>query len=403
MLKTVTENISIKLSQLDRIKLETLSMEHRNLYNNQLAWLKENNLDFKKLNAEYVRFRNSNELTIPSKSAQNTNRSLITSIKSYITLKKTDPNAKFPAKFKSHKHGFCSFEYDWNGGIGGFKITEDKLIILKPRIEILLSNRLKEILLKYSVKIIKFSGRKDDIYLNIVYEVLPEKIINENWLSIDPGLTSIITGITNKAKVLQYENNTYKRLEKSVDKLKSKKDKKKKFSNRYTKIKSVLNKKQRKLTNKRKNFHHNLTKEIINFCKEENISKIIYGDIKTKSLAKSKTANKGLNKATQNRGTLSRVKTFLAYKAEQAGMKFVLQNEAYTSRTNCLTGEIMKCDLSVREFEINPGLIIDRDVNAAINIAQRNLGVWSPQLKYLQEINTFKRYIAGSGCMSKFV
>jgi hypothetical protein len=127
----------LKLSYLEKVKLETLSMEHRQLYNHQLAWLKEQGkLDFKALNSEYVRYRHEQGLTIASKSAQNTNRSLEANIKSYLSLKKTDPSARFPSKFKSWKFGFTAFEYDWNNGSGGFKLDGDKLVIRHVGLEL---------------------------------------------------------------------------------------------------------------------------------------------------------------------------------------------------------------------------------------------------------------------------
>ena len=135
--------------------------------------------------------------------------------------------------------------------------------------------------------------------------------------------------------------------------------------------------------------------EVIKFCKIESIGKIFYGDIKTKKLTKSKTASTGLNKATQNRGTLGRTKSFLRYKSGLNGIDFVLTNEAYTSKTNCYTGEIYEnMNLGTRVVEINNGVYLDRDINAAINIARRNLGSWLPQLKWISQISISERYVA---------
>ncbi len=73
-------------------KLWSLSNEHAQLYNHLLDQV------WKQINEDYKNFRNDNQLTIPSKSAQNTSRVLIDSIKSYYALKKKDPNAKFPKR-----------------------------------------------------------------------------------------------------------------------------------------------------------------------------------------------------------------------------------------------------------------------------------------------------------------
>jgi len=391
--RTIKFNISSSLSYIDKLKIYTLSNEHRLLWNHLLGWCQENRADFKQLNQEYVKFRNENELTIPSKSAQNTCRAFINAILGFYALKENDPTARFPYKFKSWKH-FTSFTYDWNQGCGGFKLTEDKLILLKPRVEIALPNFLKNIDLS-DVKLITFTFTDGKYWLHVVYD---QKVVKKessgNWLSIDPGLSSIITGITNTGIAIQYSNTKFTHLEKSVDHLKSIRDKKVKYSKRYERIKALVKKTQKKLSCKQKYFHHKLTREVIDFCQEHDISKIIHGDIKTKSLTKSKVAHSGLNKSSQNRGTLSRVKQFLAYKAEEVGIAHVLQNEAWTSKTNCYTGEIIQdMTLSTRTIEIEPGLSIDRDVNGAINIAQKNLGVWLPQLEWIREISILKRYV----------
>ena len=108
--------------------INTLSDEHRILYNHLLESIGDKPVSFKGINNCYKDYRNLNQLTISSKSAQNTAIGLTNNIKSFYALKKKDPDAEFPYKYKSYKY-FCSFMYDWNGGGGGFKFTDGKLII----------------------------------------------------------------------------------------------------------------------------------------------------------------------------------------------------------------------------------------------------------------------------------
>ena len=71
--RTLKVRIDRSLSYGDRVKLETMSNEHRLLYNHLLEQTQgEIGSDFKKLNSAYVNFRHENKLTIPSKAAQNT-------------------------------------------------------------------------------------------------------------------------------------------------------------------------------------------------------------------------------------------------------------------------------------------------------------------------------------------
>jgi transposase len=92
---------------------------------------------------------------------------------------------------------------------------------------------------------------------------------------------------------------------------------------------------------------------------------------------------------------LGRTKGFLQYKSGLNRIHFVLTNEAYTSKTNCYTGELYPdMHLGTRSVQIDGDVYLDRDINAAINIARRNLGSWLPQLQWISQITTAERYVA---------
>ena len=164
-----------------------------------------------------------------------------------------------------------------------------------------------------------FTKEKSNYYVSITYK---EKCFlqkeNDNFISIDLGVSNIVTCYSNKINNLQIQNNRFFKLEKQANKLQSKLDKKKKYSKKYKRIKLLLNKKQRKISNKNKDFQHKISRKIINICKENEIHTLIVGDIKVKK-CKIKY-KKGLNKSTQGRGTLGRFKNFLQYKASISGL-----------------------------------------------------------------------------------
>lgn len=397
--RTLKFRIDKNLSQSDLIKLWTLSLEHTKLYNHLLDQTKNESIgcDFKKLNQSYKDFRLENQLTIPSKSAQNTCASLINNIKSFFALRKTDKNAKFPRRYKSSRN-FQTFTYDWNNGCGGFFFTKTELVIRQPNeIRIVLPQFVLDDYDFDDVKIVTFY--EGEIPNSIFCSITVSKFASDRsldldpsrFLSIDPGLSSIVSGITCDGKAFKIKNKDFRGEDKANDRIKSKRDRKKKHSRRYARLNVLFKRKSAKTKNKRKDFHHKLTKSIVDFCISENIGQIIHGDINTKSLTKTKFANKGLNRSSQNRGTLSRIKSFLAYKAFNSGISHELQNEAYTSKTNCYTGEIIQnMNLSVRKIPLTENLTIDRDINGAINIAikffSRHSGSWSPQIAWLSSI-----------------
>lgn len=374
-----SKKVRVELNQLDRLKLETLANEHRLLYNHLLEYVRDaKTCNFKLLNAEYVKFRDENNLTINSKSAQNTCRMLIANMLSFFALRKKDNTAKFPHKFKGWRH-FCTFIYDWNAGSGGFKIREGKLILQRGLLEIDIPEYASD-MTEGNVKTITFSrDDKMNYFISFVYSENDESNYEKNnlFMSIDIGVSNIVTAASNKIESIQIKNTTFKKLEQTTEDLHSKRDKRNKHSRRWNRRNELYQKKRKKLTCKKKDFQHKLSKKLVDICKDQHISKIIIGDLQVKKCKKDFKCK--LNKSTQNTG-LSRFMTFLEYKAKSAGLDYIKVNEAYTSQKNCLTGKReFKSDLSIRKVELCPGLVVDRDLNSAINIAKKHLGDWSPQ------------------------
>ena len=375
--------VKIKLNLEQIIKLETLSNEHRLLYNYLLGCIKEKYLTFKELNESYKNYRLTNKLTISSKSAQNTCIKLINNIKSFYELRKKDITAKFPYRFKSYKY-FTSFNYDNNGGNGGFKIINniliinllssskdaEKLIIDLPEYCYIINNE--------NVKTITFKRENEnDYYIIFIYSEKPSnnELNKNNFMSIDLGYSNIVTSYSNCMDNIQIKNLKLKKLEKTIEHLQSIKDKKEKYSNKYNKINNQFKKQKRKLSNKIIDFQHKVSTYIINECIKNDIGSLIVGDLKVKKIiCKENKKLSGISKSTL---ALGRFKTFLEYKSKKVNMDHYHVNEAYTSQQNCLTDEIMfSSDLDNRIVEISKCQFIDRDLNSAINIAKKVKGVW---------------------------
>lgn len=388
----LSKKIHLKnLSFTDKLKLNTLANEHRLLYNHLLSNAKQD-CDFKKLNQTYKKFRNSNNLTIPSKSAQNTCRGVINNIKGFFAKRKRDKTAKFPKRFKSWKE-FCSFTYDINGGSGGFELKNNQLILKNPiqqskcLLKINLPEYVHDVNMK-NVKTVTFKAETDlkageikSYHLILTYKEnnTSNNLNPENFISIDIGVKDLITSVSNTVDNFKIVNNKFKKFEKRVENRQSLRDKRNKGSRKFKKHNNEFKKQKTKLTNKRKDYQHKVTTKVIKDCVENDIGTLIVGDLNVKSCKKDFKCK--LNKSTQNTG-LSRVIDFLKYKAEKENIHFVKQNEAYTSRTNHLTGiDMGHLDLSVREIKINENLNIDRDINGAINIAAKYFKCFGKSIK----------------------
>lgn len=347
--------------------LETLSNEHRLLYNFLLEKVKDN-LDFKQINENYKTFRATNSLTINSKSAQNTSIGLINNIKSYLSLKKKDKTAKFPSRFKNYKY-FTSFMLDYNKGSGGFSIKENNLFLnlnsCTRKVIFNLPDYVNDIN-NTNVKTITFKKEDDDYYLIFVYQEQSKKqILNpDNFLSIDLGYSNLVTACS-KYENFKINNLKQKKLNCNISILQSKRDKHKRNSIRYRKINNTLKRKKRLLSDKQKDYQHKASKKIIDFCVTNDIGTIYLGDMKVKNIIK--VENKKINGLSKSTSSIGRFKVFLDYKAKNVGIDMKLVDEAYTSKTNCLTEKVeFDSSLKNRSFEFE-GLIIDRDVNSTVN------------------------------------
>jgi IS605 OrfB family transposase len=396
-------------SRQQAIVIQTLSNEHRLLYNHLLEFAKKGE-NFKQLNQRYKNFIHDNQLTILSHPAQTTSRTLFNSIKSFYALKKKDSTAQFPYKFKSYKD-FFTFQFHWNNGCGGFKLFEQSAqITLRDghKLNINLPDYFRKCgVTNATIKTMIVKEEEGKHFLIFVYSEKPTNVDldKEKFLSIDLGISSIATCFSNATKPFSIQNNRFKKIERQKEHVQSLRDKKKKGSNRWKKLTSIHKKLTRENSNKNKDFQHKVSKAIIDTCLKEKVGTLVVGDIRTKKLSKGKRSTKGLNKSTQNQGTLSRFKTFLNYKSRNAGIDFHLVNESYTSQINCLTGiKTLSSELSIREVELEPGLIVDRDLNSATNIAKRHMGRWFAQTEnFVNFLQGFQKMYVNNSSELKYV
>ena len=117
------------------------------------------------------------------------------------------------------------------------------------------------------------------------------------------------------------------------------------------------------LANIRNNYNHNITADIVNM----NPEKIVIEDLNIKGMMK----NKHLSKAIGKQG-LYEITRQLEYKCKFNGIELVKADRWYPSSKTCSNCGHVKKDLKLSDRTyICPecGAVIDRDLNAAINLA----------------------------------
>lgn len=183
--------------------------------------------------------------------------------------------------------------------------------------------------------------------------VLPEA--NER-VGIDVGLASFATLSTGE----QVANPRFFRTdEKALAKAQRKMCKFKKGTMERVKPKKVVSHIHERITNRRYDFSHKLSRSIVN-----RFGVIAIEDLSINRMVHNHCLAKSITDAAWGQFTAS-----LAYKAENAGRQFVAVNPAYTSQDCSKCGHRQSTPLSEREFHCPCcGLILNRDHNASLNI-----------------------------------
>lgn len=191
-------------------------------------------------------------------------------------------------------------------------------------------------------------------------------------IAFDLGLEKLATGIDSNGKVVIIKNKAKqisKYYSKIINEIKSKQSKKTKGSNKWV------------LLQKRKGFFYNKknlqTKQTLHIQSKQlldmNYNTIIIGDLRVKQLMgleKNKFSKVSRSFGNSN---ISMFTDFLIYKALDKNTNVVKTDERWTSQLNSMTNKIFKDkkNLGDRTVELKSGLVIDRDLNSAINIYKR--------------------------------
>ena len=237
--------------------------------------------------------------------------------------------------------------------------------------------KLKEIKIRGYRKLEKIEGRitnatiehiANKYYVSVCVEeeIQQEKVKARTVVGIDVGIKSLVTTSDGE----YYGNPNYlKKYENKIKGLQKSLSRKEKGSKNYQKIKIKINEVYRKMQNARRKMNEEIVSKIV---KTHDI--IIAERLKVQEMIAK--GNKKLRKAITN-STMSDIIRRLKYKSEWLGKEFYQVPEYYASSqicSRCGTENKQMKDIKKREYECSEcGLVIERDLNASINIMSEGL------------------------------
>ena len=264
-------------------------------------------------------------------------------------------NPGFP-RFKNDHRYTSSLTYPQ---AGGFKVVEGDNIRLSKigEIKTVMHRQPKGELKTATISFEGNKNRKWYISLSAVKEYEPGKEVGK-VTGVDVGLESFLT-LSDGSKV---ENpRFFTKEEKELTKAQRRLAKEKKYSSEWCRIKERIGKIYRRITNKRHDFAHKVSRSLVD---EYQVIAFEELDVKGMMDGNWRSMNRSIGDVAW-----SKFLSILASKAEEAGRKAIGIDPAYTSQTCSNCGEKVRKSLSERTHQCpSCGLCLDRDHNAARNI-----------------------------------
>jgi putative transposase len=291
--------------------------------------------------------------------------------KSFFALWKNGRKDARPPRFKGRGY-FVVMLYNQSG----FRVERGKVVLSHFCNGVPLEFRIPE---KFEFeKVYQVTVYKDgeDFYLSIVYEEKEKPYVDNGlYQAIDLGVDKIVTAVNSQGKFLEVKNQRPDKYWQPITgQLQSRRDHCKRGSRRWKKLNQNLKRCQRKCANQLRDFQHKLSRKMVDNTRANTM---IIGALEVRQMAQSEKTpqqmRNGLNRATQNTGTLSRFARFLTYKAQLVGKRVIEIDEEGTTRMCYVCGQAHEMEIWDRTMKCECGNELDRDRNSAVNIMLRFL------------------------------
>ena len=359
-----------KLSEKCRLIYNFALAERKNAYKNGIKGVnyRTQQNDLPRLKEQFPEYK-----WVYSKVLQFTLRLLAADYESFFALRKNGhPDAR-PPRFKG-KHYFTTIIYNQSG----FKYKHGKVMFSHKYNVVPLKFNIPD---KFSfddkkVKQIAISAQRKRYFVTITYELEESPDVDNGlYQAIDLGITNIVTAVNSQGKFLVVNNqrpDTY--WNPKIAEVQARRDRCKKFSNRWKQLNNIKRKYEQKRDNQIKDFQHKLSKKLV---ENTRANTLVVGELEVKKMAQSKTVpqsmRQGLNSATQSTGTLGRFVQFLTYKSKRIGKRLIEFDERNTSRECHVCGKLHPMPIWQRVMSCECGNVIARDKNSCVVLMKRYL------------------------------
>ena len=254
--------------------------------------------------------------------------------------------------FKTISYNQSGFWFEQKGKKGILELSKIGIIQVKSHRQV--EGKIKQITIKKSL------GKW---YAMIVTDFIQKRICGDKEIGIDLGINNYI---------MDSEGNSIahpKTIDKYADELKTAQQdlsRKKKGSHNRSKARFRVAKIHEKIKRVRNDFLHKLSNQYVKDCKL-----IVFENLAIKDMMQSSYNAKNIADASWNRFV-----QFLCYKAESAGCKVEKINPKNTTKQCSNCGNLQKMPLLIRTYKCSScGFEIDRDLNSAINIKNKFIGL----------------------------
>ena len=381
------------LSKEEYLSLKELSHTAKNLYNQAVYNIRQYYFQENK----YLNYQKNNSLlkssenykTLNSNMSQQILKEVDGSFKSFFSLLKKKNKGMYNAKVKLPsylpKNSFTTLV------IGFVRLNEDTLVIpysnsfkknhKKISIKIppiLLDKKIKEIRI-----IPKFNARFFEV--QYTYEVQEEQrnLDKNHALAIDFGINNLATCVTSKGRSFIIDGKKLKSINQWFNKenarLQSIKDKQK-YGKKPTLRQKYLYSSR---NNKVNDYMSKTARKIINYCLENNIGTLVCGYNET--FQRNSNIGKANNQTFVNI-PFGKLREKLEYLCKLYGLRFVEQEESYTSKSSFFDMDILpKFEIDKPQtysflgkrikrglYQTSKGYILNADVNGALNILRKS-------------------------------